>query len=134
MMRDMSMRARSYLGLCLVLGLVSFGWLIRDLPNQLTISRDWWLALVLVALASIAQIFVVLRAGNLFSDHLTPALFFAALLLLPSPLIALLVCLSFLPEWIWYRRVWPDQLFSISAWLVALAAGKAVLFGLSGHD
>src|SRR5712692_1389034 len=133
-MRDLSPKARSYLGLCFVLGLAGFGWLVHGLPDQTGAPRDWWLGVALIALASIAQIFVVLRSGNRYSDHLTPALFFAALLLLPSPLIAALVCVSYLPEWIWYRRSWSDQLFNISVWLIALAAGQLTLLALSGQS
>lgn len=132
--RDLTPRVQAYLGLCYALGLASLVWYTRSFLDAVGSARDWELGIALVALASIAQVFVILRLGSDYSDHLTPAPFFAALLLLPSPLIAVLVCLSFLPEWLWYRRAWSRQLFHIAAWLVALATGQVTLVLLTGHS
>jgi diguanylate cyclase (GGDEF)-like protein len=116
-----------------VVGAVSLGWLTGWFIVGAGALENWEIGVVLIALASIAQVFVVLRLGSNYSDHLTPAPFFAAMLLLPSPLVAILVCASFLPEWLWYRRAWPNQLFNIAAWLIALSAGRFTLYQLAGH-
>jgi diguanylate cyclase (GGDEF)-like protein len=132
-MRDLSRRARVYLGASYLLGLVAMIGLFSDTSQNYPIASSWELAAVLIVLTSISQAFVVIRSMNNDADYLTPAPLFAALLLLPSPLLLLVVTVSFVPEWFWFRRSWFSQAFSIASWLVALGAGHAVLVLFAGN-
>ncbi|MBI2940117.1 MAG: hypothetical protein HYY04_06715, partial [Chloroflexi bacterium] len=131
-MRNLPRVAQLYLVVCYLLGLSAFGWLLLSYQGRPS-PEDWLLGTALAVLAALAQIFVVARAGTSYSDHLTPAPLFAAFLLLPRPLLALAVCLAFLPEWLWYRRKWFIQTFNIATWLIALALGRWTLFLLGDH-
>jgi diguanylate cyclase (GGDEF)-like protein len=132
-MSQLSRIARGYLVGSYLLGLAALVWLLQSSSPLLASPRLWALAAGLLALAAVAQILVVLRAGSSYSDHLTPVPLFAAFLLLPPSLLAIVVILSFLPEWRWYRRQWYLQSFTIAAWAVALALGRGTLFLLTGH-
>jgi hypothetical protein len=133
LMSQLSRIAREYLVGSYLLGLAALVWLLQSSSPLLASPRLWALAAGLLALAAVAQILVVLRAGSSYSDHLTPVPLFAAFLLLPPSLLAIVVILSFLPEWRWYRRQWYLQSFTIAAWAVALALGRGTLFLLTGH-
>ncbi|MBI3979864.1 MAG: diguanylate cyclase [Chloroflexi bacterium] len=132
-MRDLPLRGRVYLIACYLLGLGALGAFVLGFFQPIPPAGEWLLGAGLLVLAAAAQIFVVERSGGHHSDHLTPAPLFAAFLLLPNPLLAMVVVLTFLPEWILYRRKWFIQLFNIASWLVATLVGRSTLFLLSGH-
>ncbi|HEX3722537.1 MAG TPA: diguanylate cyclase [Nitrolancea sp.] len=119
-MRDLRFSARVYLIGCYLLGLVALAGLLYagdGLPSR----EQWLLAGSLSVVAAAAQLLVVSQPESHYSDHVTPAPVFAAVLLLPAPLVALVIVLAFLPEWIRYRRKWFVQIFNIASWLVAAA-------------
>src|SRR4051794_38441787 len=131
-MRQMPRYAQLYLLLSYVVGLLSFVWLVQDVRHVSV--EDVLLAVGLALLAGVAQAFPVARSKGNYSDHLTPAPVFAALLLLPSPLLALVVAFTFVPEWFKFRRPWFIQLFNIATWMVAAVAGRWTLEYLSGYS
>jgi diguanylate cyclase (GGDEF)-like protein len=119
---ELAPRARLYLIATYAAGIAASGFLARA-PAGSVGASTCLAALVLAILGAITQVFVVMRRGGNHSDHLTPAALFAAFLLLPRPLLAPVIVLTFIPEWIWYRRKWYIQLFNISTWIVAVALG-----------
>lgn len=130
-MRELPRPAQLYLYLCYLLGLSALGWLLMGDPFS-SGAEDWLLGALLALAAGAAQVLTVARAKSHYSDHLTPAPVFAALLLLPSPVLALVVVFAFVPEWVYYRRKWYIQLFNISSWLAATVLGRWAL--ASGGD
>ncbi len=125
-MGDLKLNARVYLIGCFVLGLAAFAGMLRfggGLPTQ----SQWMLAGLLALAAGTAQLMVVSRPGSHYADHVTPAPVFAAIVLLPPPLVALVVCVAFVPEWIRDRRTWFVQTFNISSWLVAASASLLLM-------
>jgi diguanylate cyclase (GGDEF)-like protein len=135
-MRQLSVRARLYLACCYLLGSIAFLWLIFN--HQLTAlsTEDWLLGIGLTVIAAICQVFVVARSSTTGqrSDHLTLAPLFAAMLLLPRPMLALLVVLTFLPEWYFYRRSWYGQIFNISQNLITAVIVQLSLRLLTGQE
>jgi hypothetical protein len=125
-MRQLPLRARYYLMLCYLLGAGSGAWLIagKALPMRLS---DVLLGIGLTIVAAACQTFVVKRAGTNHSDHLTQAALCAALILLPSPILAAAIIATFVPEWYIYRRRWFIQAFNIATYLIAAAAGRTTL-------
>lgn len=124
-MKELAPGARLYLIAIYAASFAALGYLARE-PGG-TVGVSTWLAVVLLAaLGAITQVFVVMRRGGNHSDHLTPAPLFAAFLLLPGPLLALVIVLTFIPEWIWYRRKWYIQLFNIATWILAVTLGSLV--------
>ncbi len=125
-MSELTFSARIYLIGCYLFGLIAVIGLVTSGDGMP--SRDQWLlAAFLAILAALAQLLVVSRPGSHYSDHVTPAPVFAAILLVPAPLIALVVCLAFIPEWIRYRRRWFVQSFNIASWMVASSASLLVM-------
>ena len=130
-MKELPRAAQMYLSLCYLLGLGALGWLLAGDQASLA-NGDWLLWAMLTAAAATAQVLTVARAKTHFSDHLTPAPIFAALLLLPAPLLALAVVVTFVPEWLWHRRKWYIQVFNIASWLTAAALGQWMFTFLTG--
>lgn len=133
-MRQLPVHARIYLIVCYVLGALALGWLLFSFNGSLTLT-DWLMAAGLAIGASACQVLVVERrttAGQR-SDHLTLTPLFAAVLLLPRPLLALVVVLTFVPEWYLRRRSWFGQLFNVAVYLVAAALARLSLFALTGQ-
>lgn len=124
-MGDLAPVARLYLSAIYAAGLAALAYLLRGPVGAIGLTT--WIAVVLLCtLGATTQIFVVDRHGSNHSDHLTPAALFAAFLLLPRPLLVGMIILTFLPEWIWYRRKWYIQTFNIATWIVAVALGDLV--------
>jgi diguanylate cyclase (GGDEF)-like protein len=90
-------------------------------------TRDWLLAAALAATAATCQVFVVRRAKSSHPDRLTAAPVFAALILLPAPLLPAVVATTFLPEWVFRKRRAFAQLLTMACWLVASALARAVM-------
>ena len=88
-------------------------------------SRDeWTLAVLLGALAAIAQLFPVFTPRNQ-SYHLTPGIVLAAAILLPPPLVAFVVVAQHVPEWLKERYAWFIQTYNIAQYAIAaLLAGR----------
>ena len=117
-MGNLPLNARVYLIGCYALSLVACArmvWFGGGLPAQ----PEWLLAAALALAAGAAQLMAVSRPGAHFSDHVTPAPVFAAIVLLPPLLVALVIGFAFIPEWIRFRRRWYVQTFNISSWLLA---------------
>ena len=135
-MRQLSVRARLYLACCYLLGGIALYWFSFSHPPEPLSMADWLLALGLTTVAAICQVFVVARSSTTGqrSDHLTLAPMFAAVLLLPRPLLALMLVITYLPEWYFHRRSWFGQIFNISQVLITAAITDASLRLLIGHD
>ena len=127
-MTDLAWRARTYISGSYAAGAVALAWLVFHTTSRSISISDWMLAALLAVIASICQVFVVTRAGTTGqrSDHLTPAPILAALALLPSPLLALVLIITYIPEWLVYRRGWVSQLWNVAAYLIAGALATAV--------
>src|SRR5579883_2864485 len=95
-MRELPRAARVYLAICYLLGLAALADLARFARWSGYDERTWALTAALATGAAIAQVFIVARTGGHHSDHLTQAPVFAAILLLPAPLLALVVCVAFI--------------------------------------
>jgi hypothetical protein len=133
-MRQMPRAARIYLVNLYILGLIAFGWLIVSHDEPIT-RGDIILGIGLAIVSAICQIFLVVRTNTAGqrSDHLTLASLFAALVLLPTPLLALLIIITFLPEWYFYRRSWFGQVFNIAAFLIAATLALLAFYAVTGQ-
>jgi diguanylate cyclase (GGDEF)-like protein/putative nucleotidyltransferase with HDIG domain len=132
-MRQMPWAARVYLYCLYAIGAVAFVWLIISYDGPIT-SSDWALAGGLAMVSAICQVFLVARTSTTGqrSDHLTLAPLFAALVLLPRPLLAPLIVLTFLPEWYFHRRSWFGQVFNIAAFLLASSLALLSFWAITG--
>lgn len=83
------------------------------------------LALVLGALAAVAQLFVVITPRNQ-SYHVTPGLVVAGAILLPVPLVAAIVVAQHLPEWVKERYPWFIQVFNMANYTLGAVAASVV--------
>jgi diguanylate cyclase (GGDEF)-like protein len=86
---------------------------------------------VLGILSAAAQLFRV-DAPSQHSYHTTPAFLLAAVLLLDPSLLALLVLVVLLPEWLRYRYSWYIQTFNIATYLLNGLAAWAVFHAVAG--
>ena len=120
-MQSLSRTAQLYMLLCFLCGAVAAYWLGQSISPVPTLD-DWLVGAILAAVAAICQVFVIKRVGTNHSDHLTQAPLFAAMLLLPRPVVACVLVITFLPEWFVYRRKWFIQFFNIASYFVAAAA------------
>ncbi|HYN88932.1 MAG TPA: diguanylate cyclase [Ardenticatenaceae bacterium] len=133
-MKQMPRRAQVYLIACYLAGALALGWLLFDRATAITLG-DWLLALGLGVVASVCQVLVVARVGTAGqrSDHLTLSPLFAAALLLPNPLLALVIIWTFIPEWYLRRRSWYGQIFNMATYLLAAALVCLVLEYFTGE-
>jgi diguanylate cyclase (GGDEF)-like protein/putative nucleotidyltransferase with HDIG domain len=133
-MDQFRLRARIYLIACYFLGGLSLYWLLFSYQGQLR-GEHVLLGGGLAVVAAICQVFVVDRRGTngQRSDHLTLAPLFAALLLVPRPVLAVVIVFTFLPEWYFRRRSWFSQVFNIASFLIAATLAKLTFFYLTGH-
>lgn len=132
-MRQLSRLARGYLTACYLLGTCALAWLVWSYQGPALTYADWLLAGVLAVAAATCQVLVVARTSTTGqrSDHLTPAPLFAAVLLVPRPLLGLVIIAAFVPEWYVYRRPWYGQLFNIASFLIAATLARLTLFALT---
>ena len=133
-MSDLPLQARLYLIGCYVIAGLALGWCFLSFQGRVTLP-DVVLGAGLAALAAACQIFTVARKSTTGqrSDHLTLAPLFAAVVLAPRPILALIIVATFLPEWYIHRRSWFGQLFNISAYLIAAVAGRLTLYQITGE-
>lgn len=124
-MQSFSRTAQLYMLLCFLCGAVAAYWLGQSISPVPTLD-DWLVGAILAAVAAICQVFVIKRVGTNHSDHLTQAPLFAAMLLLPRPVMACVLVLTFVPEWFVYGRKWFIQFFNIASFFVAAAAAYIV--------
>jgi diguanylate cyclase (GGDEF)-like protein len=125
-MRQIPLLGWLYFGAVYLMGAEAALWLIVSPRGPLNLSLAG-LAIGLAAMGAVAQMFPVQRAGTSYSDHLTPAPLFAAFLLLPPPLVVAVVAITFLPEWLYFRRRWFTQSFNVASWLIALAMAERIV-------
>ena len=120
-------RAQVYL---LAVSAAAIGGYLAAKPASAPSAADWRLAALLGALAAVAQLFVVVTPRNQ-SYHLTPGIVIAAAILLPAPLVALVIVVQHLTEWLKARYPWFIQTFNIANFAIAaLLAGR--VFDLRG--
>ena len=82
---------------------------------------DWLLFAVLTLSAGAAQLLPVQTPA--FQAYYTTTVFFVAgAVLLPPQLLALMIVLAHLPEWVRYRYPWYIQTFNIAKWICASLA------------
>ena len=125
-MRELPRPAQHFLSLCYLFGAGAWIWLTLGEPGTLQ-PRDVLLAAMLTAAAAAAQLFSVDRANTDYTDHVTPAPLFAAVLLLPAVVLPAVVIATFLPRWIRERRRWHIHSFDMASWLTAAALARGTL-------
>src|SRR5919202_4643224 len=125
-MRQFSLPARIYLIGCYVLGELALIWLVFYSLGPSPRLLDWELGAGLAVVAACCQVLVVRRTSTRGdrADQLTPAPLSAALLLLPGSVLALVLLLTFLPEWYLHRRKWFGQWFNIASYMIAAALAR----------
>lgn len=96
-------------------------------------SVDWALLGFLLVGAMTAQYFTVVTPKHQHY-YLTPAFFFASVVLQHPLIFALVVALGHVPEWLKVKYRWYIQSFNIAAHTLAGFAGKAVLALLVGAE
>jgi len=130
-MRGLSRRAQIYI--CFVLGLGGFLLLWQGAGIWMLGGKvDWSTWVLLTILAALAQLFKVDTPKHQ-NYVLSAAFVFAALLLLHPGLVALLVLLAHIPEWVRFRYPWYIQSFNIAAdILTALLAKSIYLLSIGG--
>src|SRR5437870_6226871 len=84
-------------------------------------ERGWPTFLILVAAASITQLFAFHTIRNQVF-HTTPLLLVAGVMLLPPELLVLVPLLSHLPDWIRKKYAWYIQTFNILNFTLAVMA------------
>ncbi len=129
-MKDLSRPARAYilgiLGLTIVA--VLFG-AVASPPRNV----DWALLGFLLVGAMTAQYFTVVTPKHQHY-YLTPAFFFASIVLQHPLIFALVVALGHVPEWLKVKYRWYIQSFNIAGHTLAGFAGKTVLALLVGAE
>src|SRR5712691_7550142 len=88
-------------------------------------ERGWPTFLILVAAASIAQLFAFHTIRNQVF-HTTPLFFVAGALLLPPQLLILLPLISHIPDWLRKRYAWYIQTFNILNFTLAIMCAWAM--------
>lgn len=78
----------------------------------------WMTFVVFTALAALGQTLSVTTPSNV-SYHLTPALLFADILVLPPSCMVPAVALAFIPEWIVLRLPWYVQTFNMAVFIIS---------------
>jgi diguanylate cyclase (GGDEF)-like protein/putative nucleotidyltransferase with HDIG domain len=134
-MQQLSPLARAYLIGCYFVGMLALGWLLFTSPRPITLE-DWLLGGILSVAGALCEGFAVEQksTSGRRADHLTLAPLFAALLLLPSPVVVLVIIVAFLPDWYFNRRSWVKQTFNIMTFLVSAVAVRLCLMSLIGQD
>ncbi len=130
-MKTLAWPTRLYLLLCYIFGAFATWWLVVEYTQPFPWT-DWLLAAGCIIVASACQVFVIKRAGTNYSDNLTPAPLFAAVLLAPHPLLAIIIVAAFIPEWFVYRRRWFIQTFNIASYLIGAIVAYLVYELLTG--
>ncbi len=133
-MNKLPLHARIFLSASFIGGVLALAWCFLTYRQPLTL-HDWLLGAGLAFVAALCQVFSVARKSTTGqrSDHLTLAPLFAALVLVPRPVLALVIVATFLPEWYIHHRSWFGQIFNISAYLIAAVAGRLSLFMVTGE-
>ncbi len=126
-MKAMSLPARIYIWAVLVAGSAL---LLGTLPWLLAIQNEWLIFAVLTLCSATAQLFPVVSPKSQ-AYYVTLVFLFPAVLLLSPFALAVLVVVTFIPEWIKVRYRWYIQLFNISTFIIAALAAKAVYTVLS---
>jgi diguanylate cyclase (GGDEF)-like protein len=103
--------------------------------------RGWGTAGILLALAALAQLFIVEKPGSQ-SYRLAIVFLLTAAILVPPPAVAAVAALHYVPSWFRFVRSWHVRIFnvactvlsSLAAWLVYhhLAGAGAGRFALAG--
>ncbi|HEY7603608.1 MAG TPA: diguanylate cyclase [Gaiellaceae bacterium] len=96
-------------------------------------GADWLLFAVLTACAAPVQLLSVETPAH---DSYSPALVFyvAGALLLPPQLVALMIVLAHIPDWLRTRPAWYVETFDIARRICAALAASLVAEVLVGHD
>ncbi len=129
-MKDLSKPARAYiLG---ILGLTIVATLAEAAVSPPR-GTDWGLLAFLLIGAMTAQYFTVVTPKHQHY-YLTPAFFFASIVLQDPVTFAVVVALGHVPEWLKVKYRWYIQLFNIAGHTLAGFAGKAALALLVGAD
>lgn len=128
-MRQLSMLAQIYLMVVFVSGLAACLWLLTGVLPPVGVTT-WLLAVGFAIVAGACQAFSARRTATDQGDPLTLAPLFAALLLLPYPLFALVLIATVIPAWVLSQRRWFVKVFTLAAYMLVGAAGAGVLMFL----
>jgi len=129
-MKDLSRPARAYvLG---ILGLTVLAVLVQAVAAP-PVAVDWALLGFLLVGAMAAQYFTVVTPKHQHY-YLTPAFFFASIVLQDPVTFAVVVALGHVPEWLKVKYRWYIQSFNIAGHTLAGFAGKATLALLAGAN
>ncbi len=127
-MRRLPIVARAYVWAILGLGAGVLAWSLGTLPAG---QGQWVTFAALTCAAAVAQMFPVVTPKHQ-AYELTPVFVFAALLLLPPGGFALLIVLTFIPDWVRFRRPWHVQLLNVSNVLIDAFLARAFYVALAG--
>lgn len=134
----MPLRAQFYIGITLLLAVAAAG--LTVVGGWAPLSSDWTTFVVLLVLATVAQLFKV-RAPAYQSYHVTLVFLMGAALLLHPGLYVLVVVASHIVEWVKERwvnsprlRHWYLQPFNIATHILAGIAAQTVFLLVSGRQ
>jgi len=101
---------------------------------DLTPSSGHWLTFIILATSvALAQLFVVRTPGNK-SYHTTGVFLIPAALLLPVELVALIVVVQHVPDWLRNRTAWYIQSFNIFNYMLATLGAWLSAHAILGAD
>src|SRR5215210_8603741 len=104
--------------------------IVAPLLSRLSPNTPGWATFVILgAIASAAQLFVVRTPRNQ-SYHTTIVFLIPAAMLLPPELVALMGVIQHIPEWLKSRSAWYIQIFNICNWTLSMLAAYACFHGI----
>ncbi len=120
-MKELSLKAKLYVGFVLILGAWLFSWGLPQLDSQ-----EVWLLMGAGALASATQVLKVEGQTAKSSYNISWMVFGFVLFMLGAPAALFVILVAHLAEWIWHRYPWYIQSFNIASYAVSVFLAQAV--------
>jgi diguanylate cyclase (GGDEF)-like protein/putative nucleotidyltransferase with HDIG domain len=92
--------------------------------------NEIWLILALCLLASLTQVFKVEGSTERSSYNVSWILYGFSLVLLGAPQTLIVILVSHIVEWIWYKYAWVIQTFNIASYIIVTITSSLVLTSL----
>ena len=125
--RNPGLSPGAQLYLCAVYAAAISGYVVASSPSDPS-PEGWLLAALLATGAALAQLTVVITPRNQ-AYHASPVFVLAAAILLPPELVAFVVVVQHVPEWLRERYPWYIQTFNIANYGLAALCASAVFDG-----